>query len=110
MLSHTSTEWAPWYVIPADRKWFARIAVGAVLVHTLMEIDPRFPRVTRQRRDGLLEVKQTLEAQAPARAAPDPVEQRQPAATAPEAARVAGRRAEAGVAAKSSDGQPAPGS
>ena len=24
MLSHTSTEWAPWYVIPADRKWFAR--------------------------------------------------------------------------------------
>ena len=32
MLSHTSTEWAPWYVIPADRKWFARIAAGAVLV------------------------------------------------------------------------------
>ena len=32
MLSHTSTEWAPWYVIPADRKWFARLGAGAVLV------------------------------------------------------------------------------
>ena len=29
MLTPTSTEWAPWYVIPADHKWFARIAVGA---------------------------------------------------------------------------------
>jgi polyphosphate kinase 2 (PPK2 family) len=29
MLSHTSTKWAPWYVIPADRKWFMRIAAGA---------------------------------------------------------------------------------
>ena len=28
MLSATSTEWAPWYVVPADRKWFARIAPG----------------------------------------------------------------------------------
>src|ERR1700744_6115418 len=40
MLSHTSTEWAPWYVIPADRKWFARIGAGAVLVQALMELDP----------------------------------------------------------------------
>jgi PPK2 family polyphosphate:nucleotide phosphotransferase len=74
MLSHTSTEWAPWYVIPADRKWFARIAAGAVLVNTLMEIDPRFPRVTQERREALLEVKHGLEAQAPAGAAPDPFE------------------------------------
>jgi PPK2 family polyphosphate:nucleotide phosphotransferase len=72
MLSHTSTEWAPWYVIPADRKWFARIGVGAVLVHTLMEIDPRFPTVTKGQREALLEVKQQLEAQAPGGAAPDP--------------------------------------
>src|SRR5271169_1949131 len=39
-LSHTSTECAPWYVIPADRKWFARIGVGAVLVNALMKINP----------------------------------------------------------------------
>jgi PPK2 family polyphosphate:nucleotide phosphotransferase len=79
MLSHTSTEWAPWYVIPADRKWFARIAAGAVLVDALMEINPRFPEVTERQRETLQSVKQTLEAQAPAGAAPDPFEQsRQP--------------------------------
>jgi PPK2 family polyphosphate:nucleotide phosphotransferase len=72
MLTHTSTEWAPWYVIPADRKWFERVAVGMVLANTLLEIDPRFPKVTKQRREALHEVKQALEAQAPEGAAPDP--------------------------------------
>ena len=75
MLSHTSTEWAPWYVIPADRKWFGRIAAGAVLVNTLMEIDPQFPVVTKERRQSLLEIKETLEAQAPKGAAADPFQQ-----------------------------------
>ena len=71
-LSHTSTPWAPWYVIPADRKWFARIAAAAVLVHTLMEIDPRYPVVDERAREELREIKRELEAQAPAGAAPDP--------------------------------------
>jgi PPK2 family polyphosphate:nucleotide phosphotransferase len=75
MLSHTSTEWAPWYVIPADRKWFARIAAGAVLVHALMQLDPRFPTVSEEQREGLLEAKRNLEAQAPEGAAADPFEQ-----------------------------------
>ncbi len=75
MLSNTSTPWAPWYVIPADRKWFARLGAGAVLVHTLMEIDPRFPVVTEEQRGALRDVKQQLEAQAPKGAAPDPFEQ-----------------------------------
>jgi PPK2 family polyphosphate:nucleotide phosphotransferase len=43
MLSHTSTSWAPWHVIPADRKWFARICVASVIVNALMEIDPHYP-------------------------------------------------------------------
>ena len=77
VLSHTSTEWAPWYVIPADRKWFGRIGVGAVLVHALMEIDPCFPAISKKQRQGLLEVKAALEAQAPKGAAPDPFEQKQ---------------------------------
>ena len=76
MLSHTSTEWAPWYVIPADRKWFARFGAAAVLVHTLMEIDPRFPPVSRQQREALLEVKAQLEEQAPKGAPGDPFEQK----------------------------------
>ncbi len=74
MLSHTSTEWAPWYVIPADRKWFARIGAGAVLAHTLMEIDPSFPTVSKEQREVLREAKHALEAQAPKGAAPDPFE------------------------------------
>jgi polyphosphate kinase 2 (PPK2 family) len=62
----------PWYVIPADRKWFARICVSAVLVDTLMQIDPRFPAVSPARRQELLIVKGELEAEAPCGAAADP--------------------------------------
>ena len=72
MLSHTSTDWAPWYVIPADRKWFERVAVGLVIACTLVELDPRFPRVSEQQGEVLLEVKHELEAQAPEGSAPDP--------------------------------------
>jgi PPK2 family polyphosphate:nucleotide phosphotransferase len=82
MLSHTSTEWAPWYVIPADRKWFARIGAGAVLVNALMELNPRFPTVTKAQREVLMEVKEELEAQAPEGAHRDPFEHEQKAMTA----------------------------
>jgi PPK2 family polyphosphate:nucleotide phosphotransferase len=82
-LSHTSTEWAPWYVIPADRKWFARIGAAAVLVHMLMEIDPQFPAVDDEQRKELLEVKAQLEAEAPKGAAPDPFEEEQKLTEAP---------------------------
>ena len=74
MLSATSTEWAPWYVIPADHKWFARLAAAAVLVDTLMTIDPRFPQVTPEALAELEEVKKELEAEAPPGAAADPIE------------------------------------
>src|SRR6201985_3878672 len=82
MLSHTSTEWAPWHVIPADRKWFARIGAGAVLVQALMELDPRFPTVSKEQREALLEVRRELEAQAPEGAAADPFAHEQTAAAA----------------------------
>ncbi len=72
MLSHTSTEWAPWYVIPADRKWFARIAVAGVLVNALMEIHPRYPRVDIERRKTLVTVREDLESEAPQAATGDP--------------------------------------
>jgi hypothetical protein len=72
MLSSTSTGWAPWYVIPADHKWFARACVSAVLAHTLMEIDPRYPAVDKARQQDLAETKAVLEAEAPEGAAPDP--------------------------------------
>ena len=67
MLSETSTTWAPWYVIPADRKWFARLAVSAVLAHTLIEIDPQFPTVDKAARRELEEAGRQLAAEAPAK-------------------------------------------
>jgi PPK2 family polyphosphate:nucleotide phosphotransferase len=75
MLSRTSTDWAPWYVIPADRKWYGRIAAGAVIANTLIEIDPRYPTVGKKAREALQEIRRDLEAQAPAGAAADPFEQ-----------------------------------
>jgi PPK2 family polyphosphate:nucleotide phosphotransferase len=78
VLSNTSTEWAPWYVIPADRKWFERLAVGLVLAHTLLEIDPHFPKVSQAQREALLEIRQSLEAEAPEGGAPDPNAEGQP--------------------------------
>ena len=65
MLSHTSTQWAPWHVIPADRKWFARIGVAAVIAHTLIELDPRYPKVSVARLREMQQVKRMLEAEAP---------------------------------------------
>jgi PPK2 family polyphosphate:nucleotide phosphotransferase len=72
MLSHTSTEWAPWHVIPADRKWFARICAGAVIVNALIELNPRYPTVSAEARASLAEAKTQLEAEAPTGAPADP--------------------------------------
>ena len=65
MLSHTSTDWAPWLVIPADRKWFARIAAAAAIVSALVEIDPRYPEVDAHTLEELERAKAELEAEAP---------------------------------------------
>jgi PPK2 family polyphosphate:nucleotide phosphotransferase len=69
MLSATSTEHAPWYVIPADHKWFLRVAVAAAIVNTLAEIDPKYPTSSGSARDELLAARAELEAQAPDAAA-----------------------------------------
>jgi polyphosphate kinase 2 (PPK2 family) len=74
MFSHTSTDWAPWYVIPADRKWFARVAAAAVIANALIEIDPRYPELGDEARRELEAAKRELEADAPAGPAPDPFE------------------------------------
>jgi PPK2 family polyphosphate:nucleotide phosphotransferase len=63
MLSHTSTPWAPWHVIPADRKWFMRVAAGAVILDALMEIDPVFPVPTPEQRADMLAAKEELLAE-----------------------------------------------
>jgi PPK2 family polyphosphate:nucleotide phosphotransferase len=65
MLSATSTPWAPWYVIPADRKWFARLCAAAVLAHSLIELDPQYPEVSEQARKELQAARRELESEAP---------------------------------------------
>ena len=100
MLSATSTPWAPWYVIPADHKWFARLCAAAILVDTLMDIDPRYPEVSTERREELLVIKGELEAQAPKGAAADPFVAEQAAKQAKAAQRGSAAEAKAGKKAK----------
>ena len=74
VLSNTSTEWAPWYVVPADHKWFERIAAAAVIVDALVRIDPRYPTATPQQRRELELARRELlaEAQTPKPRKPRP--------------------------------------
>jgi len=74
VLTHTSTEWAPWHVIPADDKPFARVAAAAVIAHALIELGPRYPVVGQAQKADLLVAKEALEAEAPEGVAPDPIE------------------------------------
>ncbi len=77
MLSHTSTPWAPWYVIPADHKWFARICVSAIIARALVDIDPHYPEVSRGARRDLAAARKELEAEAPKGAPVDPFKAKQ---------------------------------
>ena len=43
MIAETSTEWAPWHVVPADRNWVKATAVATLLVDTLEKLDPQLP-------------------------------------------------------------------
>jgi len=65
MLTHTSTERAPWHVLPADHKWLTRICAAAVIAQTLIDIDPRYPKPDAATRQELLQARAELEAEAP---------------------------------------------
>jgi len=59
--NHTSTRWAPWHVIPADHKWFTRLAVCRIIVQTLKDLRLSYPTVSEQRKRDLLEARLILE-------------------------------------------------
>lgn len=63
MLSHTSTERAPWYVVPADHKWFAHLTISAILVDTLSSLGPRYPELTGVAKAALARAKSELLAE-----------------------------------------------
>jgi len=59
IVRHTSTTLAPWYVVPADHKWFARVVIGSAIVSALESLDLHFPRADKA---SLKEFKQVREA------------------------------------------------
>jgi PPK2 family polyphosphate:nucleotide phosphotransferase len=64
MIRHTSSEHSPWYVIPADNKWFSRVAVAAAIVETLEGLNLAYPKVSAQMRKDLVQAKRDLMADA----------------------------------------------
>ncbi|HVL15976.1 MAG TPA: polyphosphate kinase 2 family protein [Gemmata sp.] len=62
-MSATSTEWAPWYVIPADYKWIARTVVADVITTTLQGLDLEYPVVTPEHKQLLEEARKKLDAE-----------------------------------------------
>jgi PPK2 family polyphosphate:nucleotide phosphotransferase len=59
----TSTKGSPWYIIPADKKWFTRLAVSEVIVQTLESLDLKYPEVTKEQKAELIEAKKILEGE-----------------------------------------------
>ena len=60
-INHTSTEYAPWHIIPADHKWFMRAAVSEIIVDKLQSLDLRYPEVTAKQKENLLKAKEMFE-------------------------------------------------
>lgn len=61
MLSHTSTEVSPWYVLPADDEWYSRFVISSVMIDVLERIDPQYPTFTDEEQERIDEAIQTLE-------------------------------------------------
>ena len=60
-IRNTATPWAPWHVIPADRKWLTRLLVSAAIIDAIESLDPRFPEVDPEVREEFARLKEQLE-------------------------------------------------
>jgi hypothetical protein len=60
MIAHTATKHAPWYIIPADNKWFTHAAVAAAIVDTLDGLNLAYPKVNSEKRKQLQAAKKLL--------------------------------------------------
>ena len=63
VFTHTSTKWAPWYIVPANNKWFMRLAVAGIIYQTLQDLNLKYPKVTKEHKKELLATKQLLLAE-----------------------------------------------
>ena len=64
-INATSTKNCPWYVVPADHKWYMRYVVSEIILATLKDMKPRYPEVTRERLEAFETLKADIEAQLP---------------------------------------------
>jgi len=69
-ITQTSTEHAPWYVVPADRKWFLHLAVGHIIVQTMKGLKLAWPEVSERQRQDLAEGRRLLGADTRGRKGP----------------------------------------
>jgi hypothetical protein len=60
MIRQTATHDAPWYVVPADNKWFTHLVVAAAIIETLDSLGLAFPEVTAEQRKTLEEARKIL--------------------------------------------------
>ncbi len=65
MLAETSTKFAPWYVVPADNKWYARAAVADIICSRVESLGLEYPTITEQQRTEFAELAKQLEAEQP---------------------------------------------
>ena len=63
MINTTSTRWAPWFVVPADRKWFTRVAIADIIVRTLKSLDLQYPVVSDEHKKELVAARKMLESE-----------------------------------------------
>src|SRR3954449_2693215 len=63
IVRHTSTSAAPWYVVPADHKWFARVVIGSAIVSALENLDLQFPRADKESLQEFKQVRKALESE-----------------------------------------------
>jgi len=63
VFNHTSTKWAPWYVIPADHKWFTHVAVADIIVSKLKSLNLRYPTVSKEHLQELQAARELLESE-----------------------------------------------
>lgn len=62
MIEETSTEKAPWYIVPADNKWFTRYVVSQIVLKAMKDIAPKFPEMSKEIKDQLEEFKKLIES------------------------------------------------
>jgi polyphosphate kinase 2 (PPK2 family) len=63
LIRHTSTKQAPWHIVPADHKWFARVVIGSAIVSALDRLDLHFPDVEKADRSEFKQVREALLAE-----------------------------------------------